>query len=60
VKTLEELIPFFGADRPCCVSRELSKMFEENQRGTLQDVLDYYKSKTVKGEIVVIVGGKEK
>jgi 16S rRNA (cytidine1402-2'-O)-methyltransferase len=60
VKTLEELIGFFGADRPCCVSRELTKLFEENQRGTLQEVHDHFKSKTVKGEIVVVLGGKEK
>lgn len=59
VKTLEELIPYFGADRQCCVSRELTKMFEENQRGTLQEVLEHFKSKTVKGEIVIVVQGKE-
>lgn len=60
VKTLEELISFFGADRACCVSRELSKMFEENQRGSLQEVHDYYAIKTVKGEIVIVIAGKEK
>ena len=42
----------------CCVSRELSKMFEENKRGTLKEVCDYFKQKTVKGEIVVVVEGK--
>ena len=57
VKTLEEIIKYFGPDRPCCVSRELTKMFEENKRGTLQEVHDYFKEKGVKGEIVVIVGG---
>ncbi|HEU4552785.1 MAG TPA: 16S rRNA (cytidine(1402)-2'-O)-methyltransferase [Chitinophaga sp.] len=57
VKTLEELIPYFGATRYCCVCRELTKMFEEHTRGTLQEVADYYKEKGVKGEIVVIVGG---
>ncbi|MEO8403947.1 MAG: 16S rRNA (cytidine(1402)-2'-O)-methyltransferase [Chitinophagaceae bacterium] len=60
VKTLEELITYFGNDRQCCVSRELSKMFEENQRGTLETVLTYYKTKTVKGEIVIIIAGNEK
>jgi 16S rRNA (cytidine1402-2'-O)-methyltransferase len=59
VKTLEELIPYFGADRPCCVCRELTKLFEETKRGTLQEVADYFKTKTVKGEIVVVVAGKE-
>ncbi|SFW70476.1 16S rRNA (cytidine(1402)-2'-O)-methyltransferase [Chitinophaga sancti] len=57
VKTLEDMIGYFGADRPCCVSRELTKMFEENKRGTLQEVHDYYKEKGVKGEIVLILQG---
>ncbi|MBC7949150.1 MAG: 16S rRNA (cytidine(1402)-2'-O)-methyltransferase [Chitinophagaceae bacterium] len=57
VKTLEEFIVYFGAERPCSVSRELTKMFEENKRGTLQEVVDYFKEKTVKGEIVIVVAG---
>jgi 16S rRNA (cytidine1402-2'-O)-methyltransferase len=59
IKTLEEFISYFGEDRPCCVSRELTKLFEENKRGTIKKVLDYFKSKTVKGEIVIVVAGKE-
>jgi 16S rRNA (cytidine1402-2'-O)-methyltransferase len=58
VKTLDEMIRYFGGDRPCSVSRELTKVFEENKRGTLQEVCDYFKQKTVKGEIVIVVGGK--
>jgi 16S rRNA (cytidine1402-2'-O)-methyltransferase len=58
VKTLAECITYFGADRPCSVSRELSKKFEENKRGTLQEVHDYFKEKGVKGEIVVVIEGK--
>ena len=58
VKTLEEFITYFGEGRLCSVSRELSKMFEENKRGTLREVADYFKEKTVKGEIVIIVAGK--
>ena len=58
LKTLEELIQYFGADRQCCVSRELTKLFEENQRGTLQEVLEHFKTKTVKGEIVLVLQGK--
>jgi 16S rRNA (cytidine1402-2'-O)-methyltransferase len=58
VKTLEEFITYFGEDRQCGVSRELSKMFEENKRGTLREVADHFKEKTVKGEIVIIVAGK--
>jgi len=59
VKTIEDLIEYFGAARQCCVSRELTKMFEENARGSLQEVLDHFKQKTVKGEIVIIIQGKE-
>lgn len=60
VKTLDEFITYFGAGRQVSVSRELSKMFEENQRGTLQEVADYFREKTVKGEIVIVVEGTEK
>ena len=59
VKTLEEFITYFGAERQCSVSRELTKMFEENKRGTLREVADHFKAKTVKGEIVIVVAGKE-
>ena len=57
VKTLDELSTYFGEERLCCVSRELTKMFEENYRGTLKEVADYYRQKTVKGEIVLVVEG---
>ncbi|HTS45654.1 MAG TPA: 16S rRNA (cytidine(1402)-2'-O)-methyltransferase [Puia sp.] len=58
-KTLQEFISFFGAHRVCCVSRELTKVFEENRRGTLQEVADYFKETGVKGEIVIVVKGKD-
>lgn len=58
VKTLEEFIIYFGEDRFCSVSRELTKMFEENKRGTLREVADYFSQKTVKGEIVIVIAGK--
>lgn len=57
VKTLEELAQYLGADRPCSVSRELTKMYEENKRGTLREVADHFKCKTVKGEIVIVIQG---
>ncbi len=57
VKTLEDFIQYFGAERACSVSRELTKMFEENKRGTLHEVVNYFKEKTVKGEIVIVVEG---
>ena len=59
VKTLQEFIQYFGEERQCCVSRELTKMFEENKRGSLKEVCDHFKQKTVKGEIVIIIAGKE-
>ncbi|MFI5188547.1 MAG: 16S rRNA (cytidine(1402)-2'-O)-methyltransferase [Chitinophagales bacterium] len=57
VKTLQEFIQYFGAERLCCVSRELTKMFEENKRGTLREVCDHFKEKNPKGEIVIVVAG---
>jgi 16S rRNA (cytidine1402-2'-O)-methyltransferase len=58
VKTLADFIGYFGADRQCCVSRELTKKFEENKRGSLQEVHDYFAAKPVKGEIVIVVEGE--
>ncbi len=60
VKTLEELITYFGAEREVCVSRELSKKFEENKRGTITEVVTYYKAHPPKGEIVIVVKALEK
>ena len=59
VKTLNNFIEYFGAERQCCVSRELTKKFEENKRGSLQEVHDHFNAKPVKGEIVIVVQGKE-
>jgi 16S rRNA (cytidine1402-2'-O)-methyltransferase len=59
LKTLEDFIGHFGANRNCSVSREISKKFEETHRGTIQELLDYYKEKGVKGEIVIVVQGKD-
>ena len=58
VKTLQDFIQYFGADRPCSVSRELTKLFEENKQGTLQEVCTHFQQKEVKGEIVIVVAGK--
>lgn len=57
VKTLDEFATYFGAERLCSVSRELTKMFEENKRGTLKEVADHFREKGVKGEIVIVVAG---
>lgn len=58
LKTLEDFIHYFGGERQCCVSRELTKLFEENKRGTVQEVHDYFKQKIIKGEIVIVIEGK--
>ena len=60
VKTLDELATYFGEDRSCSVSRELTKIYEENTRGTLKEVAAHYREKAIKGEIVIVVAGKEK
>lgn len=57
VKTLEEFTRYFGAKRQCSVSRELTKIFEENIRGTLDEVFNYFREKNVKGEIVIVLQG---
>src|SRR5664279_3629211 len=54
VKTLKDLIEYFGPGRQCSVSRELTKIYEENKRGSLLDVHDYFDSRDVKGEIVIV------
>lgn len=58
VKTLEQFVEIFGSDRKASVSRELSKVYEENKRGTLTELIEYFKTKNVKGEIVICVEGK--
>jgi len=58
IKTLEQFADFFGEERQASVSRELTKMFEENKRGTLRELINYFKEKKIKGEIVIIVNGK--
>jgi len=58
VKALEQFAENFGPDRRVSVSRELSKLFEENFRGTVAEVLAHFQSKTVKGEIVIVLEGK--
>jgi len=59
VKTLEQLAEALGAEREASVSRELTKFYEENKRGTLQELVAHFKSKTVKGEIVIVVKGAD-
>ena len=59
VKTLTQFMEIFGADRPVSVCREISKIHEESVRGTLQEVVAHFTATEPRGEIVIIVGGKE-
>jgi 16S rRNA (cytidine1402-2'-O)-methyltransferase len=59
VKLLQELREHLGAERKACVCRELTKLFEETKRGALTELIEFYTSKTVKGEIVVVVQGNK-
>lgn len=57
LKFLEELIEYFGEERQASISRELTKMFEENVRGTLAEIKTHFEENTLKGEFVVVVAG---
>ncbi|MDR1680739.1 MAG: 16S rRNA (cytidine(1402)-2'-O)-methyltransferase [Prevotellaceae bacterium] len=57
LKALTLLAEVFGNDRRACVSREISKIYEENRRGTLADLVADYTNRTPKGEIVIVVAG---
>lgn len=60
VKTLGQFIEFFGGERRASVSREISKLHDTTHRGTIQELFDYFSEHEPKGEIVLIVSGKEK
>lgn len=59
VKTLAQIIEYFGQDRPVSVSREITKLHEQTIRGSALEVLAYFQAKAPKGEIVLIVGAKK-
>jgi len=59
LKTLEQFSEYLGFERKASVSRELSKIYEETIRGTLFEIIAYFKNKTIKGEIVIVVEGKK-
>ena len=56
-KTLEDIALYFGKERPISISRELSKVFEETRRGTVQSILEHYTNHPAKGEIVLVISG---
>lgn len=59
-KALGQMAEFFGEERKACVCRELSKLFEEIKRGTLEELQQYYTDNSPKGEIVIVVEGRLK
>lgn len=59
LKTLTQFAEIFGADRPVSVCREISKIHEESVRGTLQEVITHFTETEPRGEIVIILGGKD-
>ncbi len=59
LKTLGHFADYFGATREASVSRELTKLFEETKRGSIEELIAYYEKNTLKGEIVVVVAGKK-
>ncbi len=59
IKTLEQIFEFFGSERLVSVSRELTKLHEETKTGTVVEVLEHFKQKEVKGEIVLVIDGKK-
>lgn len=57
VRTLEQFVEYFGGGRKCSVAREISKVHEEHRRGTLAEVLEWFREHGPKGEIVIVVAG---
>ena len=57
LKTLGQFAEYFGVDRQVAVSREITKLHEENIRGTASELIEYYEKNTLKGEIVIVVEG---
>jgi len=60
IKTLSHICEYFGEDRQVSVSRELTKLYEETQRGTAKSILEHFTNRPPKGEIVIVVAGKSK
>lgn len=59
LKTIAQLIEFFGTDRQASISRELTKVFEETVNGSLQQILEHFTNGTIKGEFVIVIAGKK-
>ena len=59
LKTLNDFKLNFGSERKISISRELTKVYEENIRGTVEEVISFFGEKKIKGEIVIVVEGNK-
>ena len=59
IKTLTQFKEVFGELRQAAVSREITKLYEENKRGTLTELIDYFNTQNIRGEMVIVVEGAE-
>ncbi len=59
LKTLTQFAEYFGSDRLATTSREISKMYEETNRGTLSELIEHFTKEDPRGEFVIVVSGKE-
>ena len=59
LKTLDALIKYLGKDRQASISRELTKLYEETKRGSLDELYEYFSKKNIKGEFVIVISGKK-
>lgn len=59
LKTLAEFITYFGAERQASVSRELTKMYEETVRGTIEEIKSHFENNILKGEFVICIAGAD-
>lgn len=60
IKTLQQFQVVFGVERKASISRELTKIYEENKQGTLKELTEYFQLREVKGELVIVVEGLNK
>ena len=59
LKTLDQFLIIFGSQRHIVISREISKIYEENIRGRIDEVILHFSKGKIKGELVIIVSGKK-
>jgi 16S rRNA (cytidine1402-2'-O)-methyltransferase len=57
LKCLDQLKEHCGADRIACVCREISKVYEEIKRDTIDGLIEHFSAKSIKGEIVIVIAG---